>query len=146
MTVTVQQVINAKTDSGILSVPPDSFVLDAIQLMAKKEVGALLVIQQGKLAGIVSERDYTRKVVLANRVSATTRVREIMTTEVISVTPDNTIDECLEVMTTHSIRHLPVITDGQPVTMLSVQDVMRSILREKDFIINRLEGYITDSM
>jgi IMP dehydrogenase len=111
--------------------------------MAEASIGALLIMEDEKLAGIFSERDYTRKIVLMNRSSKDTRVSEIMTSKVLYLTVDQTADDCMAIMSTHHIRHLPVVKDGKPIGMLSVMDVMRNVLKEKEFIISQLENYIS---
>jgi signal-transduction protein with cAMP-binding, CBS, and nucleotidyltransferase domain len=111
--------------------------------MGEAGIGALLVMEDGRLAGIFSERDYTRKIVLMNRSSKDTRVSEIMTSKVLYMTADQTADDCMAVMSKHHIRHLPVVENGKPIGMLSVMDVMRNVLMEKEFIISQLENYIS---
>ena len=144
MTTTVNQLLNSKPRE-IFSVEPDSLVIDAIKMMDEKKVGALPVIQDHKLVGILSERDYTRKVILNNRSSRETKVSEIMTANVKTVEPSQTIDECMVIMSDNHIRHLPVVNDGAPVGVLSVMDVVKNIIVEKEFIIEQLEHYITDT-
>ena len=109
--------------------------------MNEKKVGALPVLENDKLVGILSERDYTRKVILNNRSSSATMVSEIMTTEVKTVNPSQTVDECMVIMSDHHIRHLPVVENGT----LSIMDVVKNIISEKEFIIEQLEHYITDT-
>lgn len=144
MTTTVNQLLNAKNNE-IFSVDPDTMVIDAIRMMNERKVGALLVLENNKLAGILSERDYTRKVILNNRHSNETMVSEIMTANVKTVTPSQTVDECMVIMSDYHIRHLPVIQNGTPVGILSVMDVVKNIISEKEFIIEQLEHYITDT-
>ncbi len=144
MTTTVNQLLNTKV-SEIFSVEPDTLVIDAITLMNEKKVGALPVIKDSKLVGILSERDYTRKVILNNRSSRETMVSEIMTEDVKTVSPSQTIDECMVIMSDNHIRHLPVVNDNEPVGVLSVMDVVKNIITEKEFIIEQLEHYITDT-
>jgi len=148
MTTTVKQLLNARDNADqIFSVKPDTLVIDAIRMLTEKKVGALLVLEGNKLAGIFSERDYTRKVVLNARSSSETKVSEIMTTasNVKSVEPSESVDECMVIMSKHHIRHLPVIKNGEPVGILSIMDVVRNIISEKEFIIEQLEHYITDT-
>ncbi len=144
MTTTVQQLLNTK-HSEIFSVTPDSLVIDAIRMMNEKKVGALLVMEGTELSGILSERDYTRKVILNNRSSSATMVREIMTSELKTVNTSQTLDECLVIMSNNHIRHLPVVDNGTTVGILSIMDVVKSIISEKEFIIEQLEHYITDT-
>lgn len=141
MTTTVRQILEGK-GYNIHSVSPDDMVIDAIRLMADAKAGALLVMEDGKVAGIISERDYTRKVILNNRSSQNTRVRDIMTSNVISVRPEQNIEECMVVMSKYQVRHLPVVEDNKAIGMLSVMDVVKSIISEKEFIIEQLENYI----
>jgi CBS domain-containing protein len=144
MTTTVNQLLNTKNDE-IFSVKPDTLVIDAIRMLNERKVGALLVLEGDKLAGIFSERDYTRKVILNDRSSSETRVSEIMTSDVKAVEPSQTIDECMVIMSNNHIRHLPVIQNGEPVGILSIMDVVKNIISEKEFIIEQLEHYITDT-
>ncbi len=148
MTTTVNQLLNVRDNADqIFSVKPDALVIDAIRMLTEKKVGALLVLEGNKLAGIFSERDYTRKVVLNARSSSETKVSEIMTTasNVKSVEPSQSVDECMVIMSKHHIRHLPVIKNGEPVGILSIMDVVKNIISEKEFIIEQLEHYITDT-
>ncbi|MBI1897717.1 MAG: CBS domain-containing protein [Acidobacteria bacterium] len=124
------------------SLPPDASVFDAIRLMSDKQVGALLVIEQGRLTGVVSERDYARKVILQGRSSKDTAVREIMSTGVISVAPDETIDECMRIMTAQHVRHLPVIEEGKVVGILSIGDLVKWIISAQEETIAQLHHYI----
>ena len=142
MTITVKQILEDK-GYNIHSVSPDDLVIDAIRMMAEEKAGALLVLDNGTVAGIISERDYTRKVILNNRSSHDTHVRDIMTSKVISVQPSQNIEDCMVVMSQYQVRHLPVIENDKPVGMLSVMDVVKSILSEKEFIIEQLENYIS---
>jgi len=141
MTTTVRQILDSK-GYETQAVSPDDLVIDAIRLMADAKVGALLVMEDGKVAGIISERDYSRKVILNNRSSQTTKVREIMTSDVIYVKPEQNIEDCMVIMSQHHVRHLPIIEDGKAIGMLSVMDVVKSIISEKEFIIEQLENYI----
>lgn len=130
--------------AAIWSVSPDSLVYDALKLMADKGVGALLVFDAGKkLVGIISERDYARKVILKGKSSLDTPVKEIMTQKVICIRPENTVEECMALMTEKHIRHLPVVSGEQIIGVVSIGDLVKATIDEKDFIIKQLENYIT---
>ena len=144
MTTTVNQLLNSKNDE-IFSVTPSTLVIDAIKMMDEKKVGALLVIENDKLAGIISERDYTRKVILKNRSSAKTKVSEIMTSNLKTADPSQSLDECMVIMSHSHIRHLPVVRDGQAIGILSIMDVVKNIISEQEFTIEQLQHYITDT-
>jgi CBS domain-containing protein len=126
----------------IHSVAPDASVLDAIREMAECHIGALLVMQGGKLAGIVSERDYARKVVLKGRSSTSTKVSEIMSAPVITATPGQTVDDAMRLMTNHRIRHLPVVRDGTVLGVVSIGDLVKSVIEEQRHTIEDLKSYI----
>jgi CBS domain-containing protein len=141
---TVASVVQHK-GSHVWSVSPDSFVYDAIALMAGKSVGSVLVMDGTKLVGILSERDYARKVVLQGRSSKDTRVADIMTSPVITVTPRHTVHQCMELVTTHRIRHLPVV-DGETVAgIVSIGDLVRKIVVSQQETITHLHEYIVGS-
>jgi len=129
----------------ILSVPPDASVYDALTMMADKEVGALLVIEKSELVGIISERDYARKIILKGKTSKDTLVREIMTAKVIYVKIDTSVHDCMALMTEKRIRHLPVYNGDQLVGVISIGDVVKDIISEQEFVIEQLEKYITGS-
>jgi CBS domain-containing protein len=140
MTTTVRRMLDHKRD--IFWTTPDASVFDALRLMAKHNVGALLVLEDGELAGIFSERDYARKVILLGRTSRETAVRDIMTREVIYVEPNQTAEECMAIMTNHHIRHLPVMERGRLVGVISIGDVVREVIAEQQDTITHLVGYI----
>ena len=140
--VFVEQILRQK-GGAFWSVAPDAMVIDALKLMAEKDVGALLVLGAGRLAGIISERDYARKVILKGKSSLQTPVREIMTHVVVTGRPGNTVEECMGLMTEKRIRHLPVVVEGQAVGVISIGDVVKASLDAKDFVIKQLGNYIT---
>lgn len=127
----------------VWSIDPEVSVYDAMKLMADKEVGSLMVVEGTKLVGLISERDYARKVILQGRSSRSTQVKEIMTTRVMYAQPEQNIDECMALMTEKRVRHLPVIHEGQLVGVISIGDLVKSIIDEQKFIIEQLERYIT---
>lgn len=128
--------------AGVFAVAPDAPVIEAIRLMAEKNVGALVVIKGSELVGIVSERDYARKVILKDRSSRDTPVADIMTASVITVSREATVDECMRLCTDSRIRHLPVLDDGRVAGMVSIGDLVKAILFEQKETINQLESYI----
>jgi len=138
----VRDILRSKAGEQIYSVTPDTKVLDAVKQMAEKGVGALLVLQNGQLAGIVSERDYARKVVLMARSSHTAEVREIMTADVICVSPTQSMEYCMELMTEKRLRHLPVLEDGKLIGLVSIGDLVKNIISDQKFMIQQLEQYI----
>ena len=138
---TVAQLLALKS-GGIVAIAPEVTVLDAVKLLAEKNVGAVLVIDGTRLVGMFSERDYARKVVLLGRSSSNTPVREVMTRDVVFVTPANTNEDCMALMTDKHVRHLPVVANDQVVGLLSIGDLVKDIISEQQFIINQLESYI----
>jgi CBS domain-containing protein len=138
---TVRHLLDRK-GRAIFSVGPDDPVLEAIRLMADHHVGALLVLQADALVGIVSERDYARKVILKGRSSADTPVSQIMSAPVITVTPANSVQECMQLMTSRRLRHLPVVEGGKVVGMISIGDLVKAVMEEQKQTIEQLESYI----
>ena len=138
---TVAQMLKLKP-AGVASIRPDVPVLDALKLLADRDVGAVLGMDGTRLVGIVSERDYARKVELKGKSSSATQVREIMTKEVVFVTPKQTNEDCMALMTGKRLRHLPVIENGQVVGVLSIGDLVKDAISEQQFIIEQLEHYI----
>ncbi len=140
---TVKYLLQAK-GSDVWSVGPDDSVLTALRLMADKNIGAVLVLEDGQLAGIMSERDYARKVILRDKSSHNTPVRHIMTSEVVCVRPDQTLTKCLALMTEKHIRHLPVVDrENNLLGLVSIGDVVKAVIEEQQILINHLEDYIT---
>ena len=138
---TVRQLLEAKSPE-VIAIGPEAPVIDAIRLMAERGIGALLVMDGARLAGILSERDYARKIVLQGRSSRDTPVRDIMTAEVVTVAPGDSIDHCMQVMTDKRIRHLPVADNGRIIGMVSFGDVVRSTLAEQQIAIDSLTQYV----
>ena len=126
----------------VWSVAPDTTVYDALKLMAEKNIGAVLVMETGKVVGILSERDYARKIILLGRTSADTTAKEIMTSRVMCVRPQETAEQCMALMTEKKIRHLPVLEDDRLVGIISIGDVVKATIAQKEFIIEQLEEYI----
>ena len=138
----VGQIIENKGHE-VWTVSPEQSVFDAIQLMDEKSVGALAVVSEGRLVGIVSERDYARKVILKNRTSRDTKVKEIMTRHIFHTQPNQTVDQCLVIMNDKRVRHLPVLNDGKLVGMISIGDVVKQIIADQQYTIQQLENYIS---
>ncbi|HEX6062802.1 MAG TPA: CBS domain-containing protein [Longimicrobiales bacterium] len=138
---TVRQLLQAK-GGAVHSVSPDARVFEALKLMAEKEIGALLVTEGGALVGIISERDYARKVILHGKSSHDIPVREIMTSNVVTVTPNQTVDQCMALMTSKRIRHLPVTEAGRLVGLVSIGDLVKEVIAEQEQSIKQLESYI----
>ena len=138
---TVKQLLQGKT-KALCTVSPGTPVFEALKQMAEKDIGALLVVENGRLAGILSERDYARKVILHGKSSHDTPVREIMTERVVYVQPKNTVEECMALMTDKRIRHLPVLENDKLVGVLSIGDLVKETISEQQFMIKQLESYI----
>lgn len=138
---TVRQLLEGK-QGDVFSIGPDAPVIDALRMMADRHVGALLVMQAGRLAGIVSERDYARKVVLQGRSSKDTPVRDIMTADVVSVAPTDTVEHCMQVVTDHRIRHLPALEGDIVVGVLSIGDLVKAVIEAQRQELDHLQRYI----
>ena len=138
---TVKDILHAK-GSHVYSISPDATVYDALSRMAENNVGAMLVFEGSDLVGLISERDYSRKTILKGRFSKETAVREIMTTDVVTVRPDVDIEMCMELFTDKHVRHLPVVEKGKVLGIVSIGDIVKSIIDYKEFIIEELESYI----
>jgi len=141
---TVQQILKEKT-AGTWTIAPRATVYQALELMAQKDVGALPVVDNGKIVGMFSERDYARKVVLQGRASKTTTVSELMTTKIFYVRPDSTVEECMALMTERHIRHLPVLDGAELVGLVSIGDIVKAIIVDQEITIRSLKNYITGS-
>lgn len=140
MTITVRQMLAGKT--AVHTVEPEATIFDALRLMADRNIGAVIVLSGDELKGILSERDYARKVVLLGKTSKDTPVTEIMTTQVVCVDPGWTADQCMALMTERRIRHLPVVENGRVAGVISIGDVVRAVVDEQQFTIRSLESYI----
>src|SRR3954468_18069113 len=138
---TVRQLLQGKT-KALSTITPETRVIEALKVMAEKDIGALLVVEGGRLVGILSERDYARKVILQGKSSQDTPVREIMTERVVYVQPRNTVDECMALMTDKRIRHLPVLENDKLIGVLSIGDLVKETISEQQFTIKQLESYI----
>ncbi|QEL56652.1 CBS domain-containing protein [Chromobacterium paludis] len=139
---TVRQLLESKANRALVYVSPDSTVFQALQVMAESDIGAVLVMESGDIVGIFSERDYARRIVLQGRTSAGTKVRDIMTSRVVYVTPQQTLDQCMALMTEKRIRHLPVMEDQTVLGILSIGDLVRATIEEQEQVINHLVHYI----
>ena len=139
---TVRHLLEEKGNQ-VWTISPQASTFEALELMAGKNIGALLVLEQDKIVGIFTERDYARKVVLKGKSSKTTIVGELMTTEVLYVAPDDTIENCMALMTDKRARHLPVMENGELLGVVSIGDVVKAIISDREFIIRELERYIT---
>ena len=139
---TVRHLLEEKGNQ-VWTISPQASTFEALELMAGKNIGALLVLEQDKIVGIFTERDYARKVVLKGKSSKTTIVGELMTTEVLYVAPDDTIENCMALMTDKRARHLPVMENGELLGVVSIGDVVKAIISDREFMIRELERYIT---
>jgi len=138
---TVKQLLDIK-GRNILSMSPNDSVYSAVERMSENNIGALLVIENGQLVGILSERDYARKVILKGKSSKNTLIREIMTPDVLCVSPETTVEECMALLTESRVRHLPVMDGGKLMGIVSIGDLVKQIISDKEFTIQQLEHYI----
>jgi CBS domain-containing protein len=139
----VADILKTKAEQSVHSIGPSASVYEAVQAMAQKNVGALLVLDAGRVVGIVTERDYARKTVLMDRLSKATPVRDIMSSPVMYVQPQHSSAECMALMTENRLRHLPVLDAGQLVGVVSIGDLVKDIISEQQFVIEQLEHYIS---
>jgi CBS domain-containing protein len=140
---TAAQILGSKPDQAVHTIAPNATVYEAVKVMADKNVGALVVVERAKVVGIVSERDYARKVVLMARSSKDTPLRDIMSSPVMYVHPEQTSDECMALMTQNRLRHLPVMDGDQLIGLISIGDLVKATISEQQFIIEQLEHYIS---
>ena len=142
MTV-VAEILKSKPDGAVHSIAPSASVLDALKSMAQLRIGALLVMEGKDIVGILTERDYARKIALMGRTSLTTLVSDVMTTAVMYVQPTQSSEECMALMTENRLRHLPVVDDGMVIGMISIGDLVKDIISEQQFIIEQMKHYIS---
>lgn len=143
--ITVKKILETKPISVVISVPPTNSVIDTLHLMAEKNIGAVVVMDGEKLVGIFSERDYARKGIIQGRKAKSTPMTEVMTPHVFTIDPDMSMQECMKLITTKKIRHLPVIEEGKVVGVLSIGDIVNSMIQEQKNHIQFLEQYITNA-
>ncbi|MFH0990671.1 MAG: CBS domain-containing protein [bacterium] len=139
---TVRHLLQNKAE-GLWTISPGAMVIDGLKLMAEKNIGALIVVEGEQLAGIFSERDYARKIILKGRFSHDTTVKDIMTSDVVSVKLDQSIEECMMLLSNYRIRHLPVVENEKLIGIISIGDVVKALLTDKESTIKHLENYIT---
>lgn len=139
---TVRELLKDK-GSKVWTIAPDALVYEALSLMAERDIGALLVVRDGKPVGLISERDYARKVILKGHTSKALTVSDIMTRRVVCTNPDQTLDQCMAVITERRVRHLPVLEHGEIVGLISIGDLVKAIIDEQQFVIEQLEHYIS---
>jgi len=136
-------ILNSKPDHTVYTITPTATVFEAVKLMAEKNIGGLVVVEGGKVVGMITERDYARTIVLMARSSKTTAVRDIMMTPVIYMLPDQTSEECMALMTERRLRHVPVIDKGKLIGVISIGDLIKDVISEQKFTIQQLQHYIT---
>ena len=140
---TVADILKSKADPAVHTIGPEASVFEAVQSMAQKNIGALLVVEHDQVIGMITERDYARKIVLMARSSRETKLRDIMTRPVMYVRPQHTSEECMALMTENRLRHLSVLEEGQLIGLISIGDLVKNIISEQKFIIEQLEHYIS---
>lgn len=138
----VAQILKSKPDRIVYTIGPEASVFDAVKLMAEKNIAALLVLEGEKIVGIITERDYARKIVLMARSSKETRVRDVMASQVMYVRPSQASEECMALMTENRVRHLPVMDGGKLIGLVSIGDLVKDVISEQQFVIQQLEHYI----
>ena len=141
----IRQILQGKDINALYSISSDRTVLEALKLMAEKNIGAVLVVDDGALTGIFSERDYARKIILADRHSDDTRIADVMTSAVITIEPEQSLEQCMGIMSDKHIRHLPVMESGKLIGIISINDVVTAIIRDQKTRIDSLESYISGS-
>ena len=139
--ITIRHLLDTKGNE-VWSISPDATVYEAIELLAEKDIGAVLVMEGDKLIGILSERDYARQLILKGRLSQETEVRVIMTSDVITLNPDNTLEECMALMTQKHVRHIPIMEDDKVIGVISIGDAVNATIANQEFLIEQLEKYI----
>ena len=139
-------ILKSKSDQTVYTIAPTASVFDAVKLMAEKNIASLLVLEGEKIVGIITERDYARKIVLMARSSKETRVREVMESQVLYVPPGQASDECMALMTENRVRHLPVMEGGKLIGLVSIGDLVKDVISDQKFIIQQLEHYITGEL
>ncbi len=139
----VADILKSKADPAVHTIGPDESVFDALKRMAEKDIGALLVLQDGVMVGILTERDYARKIALKGRTSAVTRVRDVMSSSVMIVAPTQTSEACMALMTESHLRHLPVVDGGKLIGLISIGDLVKDIISGQKFVIEQLANYIS---
>jgi len=142
----VAQILRSKPDRTVYTISPEASVFDAIKLMAEKNIASLLVLEGEKIVGIITERDYARKIALMARSSKETRVRDVMESEVLYVPPSRTSEQCMALMTENRVRHLPVMDGGKLIGLVSIGDLVKDVISDQKFIIQQLEHYITGGL
>jgi len=139
----VREILSAKSHNAVYAVTPSQMVIEALDLMADRNIGAVMVLENNRLMGIFSERDYARKGILKDRKAKSTPISEVMTANVFTVTPSDNLEDCMQLMTDKKIRHLPVLDDGRVIGLVSIGDVVMAIIREQSEHIQNLELYIS---